>query len=290
MIKNMLFKAHAKINIGLKIINKRDDGYHNLETIFYPVKLHDEVTVNIIPSKRNTNSVLIKTNSKIVPTDKTNLCFKVIESFFRVFGIKEYFVINIFIGKNIPIGGGLGGGSTDAATVLKYLIKYFNINVSDKKKDILNIALTVGSDVPFFLIQKPCFAQGRGELIAKLDNFNLDNYRILLVNPNMHVTTRWAFENLGMQPGVVNESDLKNVREFNPSVFEILKNDFEGIVFNKYPELEAIKNELNDFGSVFSSMSGSGATMYGLFDSSNEDAVKKACEYFKSKNYFVFVS
>jgi 4-diphosphocytidyl-2-C-methyl-D-erythritol kinase len=286
----MLLTAPAKINIGLKIISKRDDGYHNLETIFYPVRLHDEIFISISLSKRNTNSVLIKTNNKVIPTDKTNLCFRVIESFFRKFAIKEFYIINISISKNIPVGGGLGGGSSDAAAVLKYLIKYFNINVSDKKKEIIEIALAVGSDVPFFLINKPCFAQSRGELISRLDSFSLENYRILLVNPNLHVSTKWAFENLEMQAGITNNSKIKEVHEFGASVFDLLKNDFEEIVFSKYPELEQIKREVVDFGAVFSSMSGSGATMYGLFENGNPDTVKKAYEYYKAKNYFTFIS
>jgi len=286
----MIITAPAKINIGLKVINRRDDGFHNLETIFYPVNLKDEISVNISQAKRNTNSVIIKTNNKIIPTDKTNLCFKVIESFFRTFSIKEFFVINVSVNKNIPVGGGLGGGSSDAAVILKYLTKFFNISVAEKKKEILNIALSVGSDVPFFLINKPCFAQSRGEIITKLDNFTLDKYDILLVNPNLHVSTKWAFENIDLKEGIGTASGIANIREFNSSVFDLLENDFEKVVFEKYSELELIKTELKNFGAEFSSMSGSGATMYGLFNKENRDSVKKAFEYYKTKNYFVFIS
>jgi|WetSurMetagenome_2_1015567.scaffolds.fasta_scaffold07174_4 4-diphosphocytidyl-2-C-methyl-D-erythritol kinase len=285
----MIIKANAKINLGLKIINKRDDGFHNLETIFYPVKLYDEISIKIFSSKRNTNSVIIKTNNKVIPTDRTNICFKIIESFFRTFSIKEFFVINIFIDKKIPVGGGLGGGSSDAAAVLKHLIKYFNINISERKKEILSIALSVGSDVPFFMIQKPCFAQGRGEIISKLDNFKLDNYQILLVNPNLHVSTKWAFENLNFQPEVIKESKIKQVEKFDSVTLKLLENDFEKIIFEKYPELEKIKDELVGFGAEFSSMSGSGSTMYGLFNNSEIDSVRKTYEYYKDKNYFVYL-
>ncbi|MCX6165312.1 MAG: 4-(cytidine 5'-diphospho)-2-C-methyl-D-erythritol kinase [Ignavibacteriae bacterium] len=290
MIKNMILTAPAKINLGLKIINRRDDGFHNLETIFYPVKLSDEISIGIFRSKRNTNSVLIKSNNKVVPTDRTNICFKVIESFFRVFKIKEFFIININIKKNIPIGGGLGGGSSDAASILKFLIKFFNISILEKKKEILKIALSVGSDVPYFLIQKPCFAQSRGEIITSLNEFNLNKYKILLVNPNLHISTRWAFENLGYQIGDVYESNINKVKVFDSYAKDLLQNDFEEIVFKKYSELEIIKKGLISFGSEFSSMSGSGATMYGLFKIDEIESVKKAYEYYKAKNYFVFVS
>jgi len=286
----MTLKASAKINLGLKIINKRDDGFHNLETIFYPVKLFDEIFIKIIRSKRNTNSVIIKTNNKIIPTDRTNICFKVIESFFRVFSIRDFFSINIFIDKKIPVGGGLGGGSSDAAAVLKHLVRFFGININENKKEILKIALSVGSDVPYFMIQKPCLAQSRGEIITRLDDFNLNNYKILLINPNLHISTKWAFESLTMQHGVQNESKIKEVRKFTSDAKEILQNDFEKIVFEKYSELNSIKNELISFGAEFSSMSGSGATMYGLFENSKEESLQKAFEYYKEKDYFVFIS
>ena len=160
----------------------------------------------------------------------------------------------------------------------------------DKKKEILNIALSVGSDVPYFLIQKPCFAQSRGEIITRLNEFNLDNYKILLVNPNLHVSTKWAFENLKYQVGDIYESKIKEIKTFDSSTKDLLENDFEKIVFKKYPELEIIKKELIGFSSEFSSMSGSGATMYGLFKIDETESVKKAYDYYKAKNYFVFIS
>ncbi|MBI5403618.1 MAG: 4-(cytidine 5'-diphospho)-2-C-methyl-D-erythritol kinase [Ignavibacteriae bacterium] len=285
-----MLKTPAKINIGLKIINKREDGYHNLETIFYPVSLFDELEFKISTSKRNTNSVIIKSNSKIIPVDRTNICFRLVEAFFRTFRITDYYSIDLYIKKNIPVGGGLGGGSSDAACILKYLIRYFNIDIVQRKSEILSVALAVGSDVPFFLVSKPCFAQSRGEIISKLDEFSLKDFSVLLVNSNLHVSTKWAFETLGMKEGEVMPSELKTVRKFEPSVFGILENDFEKIVFKKYPELERIKNELREFGAVYSSMSGSGATMFGIFEKNNQDSLIKAFEYYKEKKYFAGIS
>lgn len=287
---NFMLKTPAKINIGLKIINRREDGYHNLETIFYPVSLFDEIDFKINTSKRNTNSVIIKSNSKIIPVDRTNICFKLVEAFFRTFRITDYYSIDIYIKKNIPVGGGLGGGSSDAACILKYLVRFFNIDIIHKKNEILRIALSVGSDVPFFLVSRPCFAQSRGEIINKLDEFSLKDYFILLVNSNLHVSTKWAFETLGMKQGDVMASELKSVKKFEPSVFGKLENDFENVVFKKYSELEKIKNELKDFGAVYSSMSGSGATMFGIFEKSGEASLMKAFEYYKEKKYFVEIS
>jgi 4-diphosphocytidyl-2-C-methyl-D-erythritol kinase len=283
----MNLKASAKINIGLKIINKRSDGFHNIETIFYPVKLADEISFEIFPSHKNNNSVFLNSDNKIIPNDRNNICYKVIENFFKVFRITDFYNVKIYLHKVIPVGGGLGGGSSDAASILKYLINYFRIDVIKQKTEILNIALTVGSDVPFFLIHKPCFAFGRGEHLKILKDFNLDAYDILLVNPNLHVSTKSAFESLNYQTDEIHASNLSEVSAFDELSLSVLENDFEKVVFDKYKELIAIKDELKEFGSVYSSLSGSGATMYGLFK--KDGTVETAYQYYKSKNYFVYM-
>jgi 4-diphosphocytidyl-2-C-methyl-D-erythritol kinase len=190
--------------------------------------------------------------------------------------------------KIIPVGGGLGGGSSDAASILKYLINYFKIDVTKHKNEILNVALSVGSDVPFFLIHKPCFASGRGENMKILKDFNLDNYSILLVNQNLHISTKFAFESLNFTQDEIHNSELKNITQFDESILNLLENDFEKIVFKKFPELEDAKKELIDFGAVYSSLSGSGATMFGIFN--KDDSVNTAYNYYKEKGYFVFIS
>ena len=280
----------AKINIGLKIIGKRDDGYHNLETIFYPVKLYDEVEVSVERSSKNTNSLLLHSDSRIVPNDKSNVCYKTVVAFFRIFGIRDYYVIKINVNKKIPVGGGLGGGSSDAASVLKFLINYFKIDININRKKVIEIALLVGSDVPFFLVQKPCFASGRGENMKILKDFNLNAYKILLINPNLHISTKWAFEALGLEPGEARKSELSSVTRFDLSNLEVLVNDFESVVFEKYDFLGRIKEELRDFGAVFSSLSGSGATMYGIFHRSSADDIKKALNFYKSKAFLTHIS
>lgn len=284
----MNIKAPAKINLGLKIINKRTDGFHNLETIFYPIKLADEISFEISESNKNNNSVFFNSDNKFIPHDRNNICFKVIEIFFKTFHITNFYNIKIFLRKNIPVGGGLGGGSSDAAAILKYLISYFKIDITKSKKEILNIALSVGSDVPFFLIHKPCFASGRGENLSILKDFSLETYDIILVNPNLHISTKSAFEGLNFSEEEMRHSDLKNVTVFDKSTIPLLVNDFEINVFNKNPELEIIKKELIDFGALFASLSGSGATMFGIFEKGG--VAETAFNYYKSKNYFTFIS
>jgi len=285
----MEIKSYGKINLGLQIISKRDDSFHNIETIFYPVKLSDKLSIRITPSKKGFNSVTIRSNKSYIPTDKSNCCYKVIESFFKEYKIKKCYRIDIYIRKIIPVGGGLGGGSSNAASVLKYLVRYFDINIRKNKKEIMNIALSVGSDVPFFLIMKPCLATGRGEKLKILKQFSL-KYIILLINPNLHISTKWAYENIKLKPVDKLLSDLGDVKEFDSSLSKVFKNDFEDVVFSKYNELELIKKDLDEMGAVFSSLSGSGATMYGFFEKSSREALRKAYNYFKRKDYFVFIS
>jgi len=286
---NFDLKSYAKINLGLRILNKRNDGYHNIETIFYPLKLHDDIYIQIDKSSDNFNSVILKSNKSYIPLNKDNLCYKAVEKFFRIFEIKDFYILKIDLKKIIPVGGGLGGGSSNAATILKCLIKYFNINIESNKKKILELALSIGSDVPFFLLMKPCYAEGRGEKMKILNNFRLD-YDILIVNPNLHVSTKWAFEKLDFDPELKKEFVLKDMDHFdlkNPAIF---KNDFEELVFRKYNLLREIKNDFLNLGAVYSSMSGSGATMYGLFYKNKKDILLRCLDYFKNKNFFTFVS
>lgn len=282
-------KSYSKINIGLHILGKRDDGYHNLETIFYPVKLHDDIFINIEPSPEKTNSVILKSNKSYVPLNSENLCYKAVVKFFVCFEINDFFKITIDIKKMIPVGGGLGGGSSDAATVLKFLIKFFEIDIVINKKKIIDLALSLGSDVPFFLVMRPCYAYSRGEKMIILPDFEL-NYDILIVNPNLHISTKWAFEKLNPNPAVEKESVLSGIKYFDLKYRDYMKNDFEEVVFNKYNTLRDIKNELIENGSVFSSMTGSGATMFGLFEKKDKCNLFKCRDYFNDKKYFSFVS
>lgn len=279
-------KSYAKINIGLRIINKREDNFHNIETIFYPVNLYDEIEISLKPATKDCNTVLITVDKYYVPADKSNVCYKMIESFFKHFNITDCYRIELLIRKNIPVSGGMGGGSSDAATVLKYLIKYFNVNIKEHREDILKIALSVGSDVPFFLVNKPCLATGRGEKLIILPEFKID-YRILLVNPNVSVSTKWAYENYKLSNYEFKKTELTYVKTFDLSEKNIYINDFESVVFGRYKELGEIKKYLLNNGAVFSSLSGSGATMYGFFPHTYRNNLSKCYRHFSSKGYFV---
>lgn len=284
----MILKAPAKINIGLRILNKREDGFHNIETIFYPVKLYDDINIHIAKSATDTNSIIVKTEKQSVPLNRNNTCFKAVEAIFKAFIIRETYKIEIILNKNIPIGGGLGGGSSDAGAIIRHLLKYFNINLAENRDKVMNAALEVGSDVPFFLIQKPCYATGKGEKLHLLNNFILD-YDILLVNPNQHVSTKWAYENLGFKEGDSFPPALSGVTAFNPDDKELFRNDFENVVFKKFPLLQSTKETLLNKGAVFSSMSGSGAVIYGLFSKTDRDKLYSARNEFKEAGYFAAI-
>jgi 4-diphosphocytidyl-2-C-methyl-D-erythritol kinase len=284
----MFLKSYGKINIGLKIINKRQDGFHNIETIFYPLNLYDEIDFHIKKWGKNYNSLKLRCDKAYIPTDKSNTCYKAIINFFKYFNIKECFNFYITINKNIPVGGGLGGGSSNAAAVIKALTRYFNINIHNNRDELLKIALAIGSDVPFFLVSKPCFAYERGDKLKLLPDFRI-NSKILLVNPNMHISTKWAYENNKVLISDAEESPLRKMTTFNLSKYNF-ENDFEVVVFDKYPELKEIKELLLKNGAHYASLSGSGATMFGLFRPENEKKLQACFKIFKDKNYLCFNS
>jgi len=275
-MERLIIKAPAKINLGLNIISKRTDGFHNLETIFYPINdLFD-----ILTFEKATNSSF-STNIEL-PFDSTvNLIIKAKEKFEELAG-KEL-KTKIKLDKAIPIGGGLGGGSSDAAKTLIALNELYELKIKPYK--IRSIALELGSDVPFFLNPVPSFAESRGELLIPL-KFNID-FPILLVNPNIHISTKEAFQNITP----LNEHiDYLKISSFSKQKLlklnSILKNDFERYVFKKYPHIKEIKSELRKLGAFFSLMSGTGSTVYGIFE--NLSDAKKAEDYFRDK-YFTFL-
>ncbi len=280
-------KAPAKINIGLRILSKRKDGYHNLETIFYPVNLCDNITLRVV-QRKSSNLFSVVTDPKGLIPCKDNICYKAISSFFKEFDIKGFYNIYITVRKNIPIGAGLGGGSSDAVAVLRGLYEHFNINGGEDK--LRKIALELGSDVPFFLINEPAYAELRGEKLTQLKELKIYG-GILLVYPGIHISTKWAFQKLGLkkskQREIYNLLNISRPFEFysriieNPEIFE---NDFEKVVFKKYPEIKSIKEEMLKHGAVFASMSGSGSSVYGIF----KKIPTELKGIFKEKGYKVF--
>jgi 4-diphosphocytidyl-2-C-methyl-D-erythritol kinase len=254
----MTLHAYAKINIGLHILGKRPDGYHDLETIFREVDLFDEIDIG--PHK----TLEMNADSILVPIDESNLCLKAAAILQKEKKIKEGVMIQLR--KKIPIGAGLGGGSSDAAAILRGLNELWKLKLSNDQ--LRAVAVQVGSDVPFFIEGGNAFASGRGEI---LDHFSLDMpYWIVLVTPLIHISTLWAYAHLKLQrDGKGSELREKIAKQISSpkKLSSIAQNDFEQSTIEVYPEIGRIKDQLKDKGAVFSLMSGSGSSVFGFFES-----------------------
>jgi len=247
---------NCKINLGLHITGKRADGYHNIETVFYPLPFFDVLEVI---QRNNTSQFceLFLSGNKIEGEDEDNLCVKAYHLLKKDF--PHLPGINIYLHKVIPAGSGWGGGSSDGAFMLMLLNNKFNLKLS--KQQLSNYALFLGSDCPFFIINKPCFAQQRGEALEPVA-LNLSGYKLLLINPGVHINTGWAFTQIDFS----NSNDIKDIITKPVEQWkESLTNDFELPVFKKFPEIETIKNHLYANGALYASLSGSGSTVYGVF-------------------------
>jgi 4-diphosphocytidyl-2-C-methyl-D-erythritol kinase len=257
----MILFPNAKINLGLNIIRKRPDGYHDLETFFCPVSLCD--ALEIIPQNPSftSGSQIIFSSSGITidgnPED--NICVKAWNLLKKDY--PHLPGIQMHLHKVIPTGAGLGGGSADGAFTLLLLNNLFNLQLKDEQ--LASYALLLGSDCPFFILNKPCFAQGKGERLEHID-INLSGYEILLVHPGIHISTAKAFA--GMSPGIPEKSIYGIIQQPLSTWRTELVNDFESIIFPQFPAISEIKNQLYALGALFASMTGSGSAVYGIFE------------------------
>jgi 4-diphosphocytidyl-2-C-methyl-D-erythritol kinase len=271
----LVVESPAKINLGLNVINKREDGYHNLETIFLPLLLSDKLTF-VKSDKLN-----VETNSDILNKLKNNLVIKAIRLLEKQTNKK--ILVEIYIDKIIPIGGGLGGGSSNAAITLKTVKKIFNLGLNSN--ELSQLALELGSDVPYFLNPVPAYAESRGEILYPL-NMELP-YPILIVNPGINIDTTWAFKKIKPSKPIKSLRDLLQGNFTDLSYLkEFIQNDFEEVVFKEFPQLKNIKESLYSQGAQFALMSGTGSTVYGIF--SNLQKAYWAEEFFQQK-YFTFL-
>ena len=252
----MIVFPNCKINLGLHIISRRPDNYHDLETVFYPINFTD--ALEIISSERNTNEFTV--TGLNIGSDQTNLCYKAYHLLKNDFPGLPF--IKMHLHKAIPVGAGLGGGSADAAFTLKLLNEKYLLGLSDE--ELKNYALWLGSDCPFFLYNEPCFASGRGEQLEPL-HLSLSSYKLMLINPAFHIDTPWAFSQI--KPATPKQPIKEVIEQPIETWKHALTNDFEMPVFKKYPEIENIKQILYQSGALYASLTGSGSTVYGIFKS-----------------------
>jgi 4-diphosphocytidyl-2-C-methyl-D-erythritol kinase len=262
----MICFPSCKINLGLRITQKRADGFHALETVFFPISIKDALEIIIEPDTNAAPITFTSSGLAINGDPSDNLCFK-------AYGLlkKDYPTIpniKMHLHKKIPMGAGLGGGSSDGAFTLVTLNQLFNLQLSEQV--LLDYALQLGSDCPFFIINTPAFATGRGEILTPI-NVNLDGYRIVIVNPGIAISTKLAFSLI--TPKVPDTNMEAIICEPVSSWKEKLINDFERPIFNSFPELANIKETLYQKGAVYASMTGTGSTVYGFFPTSIIDTL-----------------
>lgn len=252
----MLSFPNCKINIGLYVTNKREDGYHDLETIFYPVALKD--VLEIVPAK-DRSSISVSGKTIEGADDDDNIVWKAFDLMRRSFPDKVP-AYDIYLHKNIPMGAGLGGGSADGTFALRMINDLCNLNLSNEQ--LAELALSLGSDCPFFVYNTPQFATGRGEKLQPV-NINLADYSLQLICPQIHVATGKAFSMLKPQQAPF---DLRKLAEIPVTEWKnAIGNDFEDPVFQQHPALANIKQQLYDQGALYASMSGSGSSIFGIF-------------------------
>lgn len=260
----MIFFPNAKINLGLNIIVKRADGYHEIETVFYPVGLKDAlegIKAGLGPGVQFTSSGLA-----IAGEANHNLCVKAYQLLQNDF--PSLSSVQLHLHKAIPMGAGLGGGSADGAFTLLLLDQLCGLNLS--KEQLIHYALQLGSDCPFFILNKPCLATGRGELMKEIE-LDLSHYQFAIINPGIHVSTASAFSQI--KPGKPARAIADIISIPVPQWKELLVNDFEKTVSQTHPEITAIKQELYHKGAVYASMTGSGSTVFGLFEKGKTPAL-----------------
>lgn len=271
----MLSFPNAKINLGLNIIRKREDGYHDLETVFYPVAgLRD--ALEIIRGTGSEGDVAFTCSGLPIAGDmQNNLCSIAWHLLKKDF--PELPPIAMHLHKHIPMGAGLGGGSADGAFTLTMLNQQFNLGLQEEQ--LISYALQLGSDCPFFIRNKASYATGRGE---QLENITLDlsAYYFVLVNPGIHVPTGWAFSQI--QPSAPKHACKDIIQQPVDSWRNLLSNDFEAPVMQAYPEIQSIRDQFYEKGALYASMTGTGSTVYGIF------AKNTAPSFAFPEHYFVY--
>lgn len=272
----MIFFPNCKINIGLFVTGKREDGFHNLESIFYPLGLCDALEMrinNVVKTEFSLSGLGVEENAVTKENNSVIKAYNLLKQDFPQ--IKD---VKIHLDKAIPCFAGLGGGSSDGTFALKLTDFMFNLNLS--KEQLRHYASILGSDNFFFLENSPMFVYGRGEKMQNV-NISLKNYYIVLVKPDLNISTKEAYQNVHISK---NYYDLRNLNVDDINQWkDYIYNDFEISLFDKYPVLREIKQMLYDMGAVYSQMSGSGATIYGIF--SNEVNIKKIKQ---DKNTFIY--
>lgn len=270
----MITFPNAKINLGLNIVNRRPDGYHDIETVFHPIQLTD--SLEIVPAKGTESTLTCHGRAVDCPTEK-NLVMKAYRMMEKEFNLPP---VEMHLVKHIPDGAGLGGGSSDASFCMKMLNDMFELHLTDQK--LAEMAAKIGADCPFFIYNKPMMATGIGDIFSPVE-VNLKGWHMLLVKPDVSVPTKAAYAQVTPAPSAkpIPEILSENIEHWQAE----LVNDFEKSVFVQYPSLATIKQAITDSGATYSAMSGSGSSIFGLFRSA--ELAEAAAEKLKEHSHYV---
>lgn len=263
-------KAWAKVNIGLEILNKRDDGFHDIKTTLSTINLSD-----IITFEETSSAIEVVTTGLDIPLEK-NLCYIAAQLFIKKFEVKKGVRINLI--KNIPVGGGLGGGSSDAACVLKGLNKLYNMRIPESS--LFEISKEIGSDVPFFIKGGAAYARGKGD---ELKYFKLPRMTMVIYWPGYPIATEWAYaeyDKMSLTPQPETDiiiRDQRDKKKKSKPVFNLI-NDFERVIFKKHPDLLDVKTNLLGTGAYIVNLSGSGSCLFVVVDDNIRKGVTQYLE------------
>ena len=279
MMTKIVINSNAKVNIGLKVLKKNNNGYHDIVTVFQEIDFFDIITLTKSPHECSFNS-----NVDWLKNDENNLCivaYKLMEKNYDIGGV------SIDLIKNIPPGSGLGGGSSNAASIMKGVCELYNLKISNNELEYL--AINIGGDVPFFINGSIQLGEGIGEKLTPLKKRVSGKY--LIIMPDILIDTSWAYSQFknGLDTSVssINFASLLNKKTTSFNKLKLFENDFESIVVPAYPEIGEIKEQLCAFGAQYASLSGSGSTVFGIFN--DEASLEKAFSYFTPK-YNTFIS
>jgi 4-diphosphocytidyl-2-C-methyl-D-erythritol kinase len=277
MVKALRLKSPAKVNLRLEILRRREDGYHELRTILQKISLYDTLSVSLKKEK----GISICTDHPSLPIGRRNLVYQAAQVILKKSDYKGG--LHIDIRKEIPLGAGLGGGSSNAATTLKALNQLLEIGLPTK--ELMKMGLGIGADVPFFFLEGAAVATGVGERLKEIE---LPDLWYVLINPNFEVSTRWAYQNFILTKRHFHFS-LQGFVKTPEGISRLLWNDLEGVVSRKYPQIEVMKKMLLSAGALSALMTGSGPTVFGVFSGKREaeKAFKKLEDKVRTRGWII---
>lgn len=277
MITTLQGKAYGKINIGLDVLRKRNDGYHEVKMIMQTVSLYDRITIT---RHKNSSGIVLETNLNFLPTNENNIVYKAAKLLKDELGLSDG--LSIKLEKHIPVAAGMAGGSTDAATTLELINTMYSLNLS--KEDLMKRAVTLGADVPYCILKGTALCEGIGEILTPIKP--LMPCYILIVKPPIYVSTKFVYEHLKINElkshpdidGIVSAISAGNLETMSQKMGNVL----EFVTENNYPVISSIKKLMIQNGAISSLMSGSGPTVFGIYD--DEEKINQAATFFKT-NY-----